>query len=101
MRWLARLIVLALAVGAVREMRHRQSELLAIRDDLSDQRRGIRAAETELDASDRSIDDAGSRVQELDQQITAIEHDHPSGIPAAMKPEYNRLVQEHNDAVAL
>ena len=57
--------------------------------------------ETELDATDRDIDDAESRVRDLDAQITAIEHDHPGGIPASIRPEYTRLVQEHNDAVAL
>ena len=100
-RWLVRLIVLALAVAAVREMRHRQQKVVAIGEDLNDQRRGIEAAETELDASDRSIDNTESRVRELDARITAIEHEHPGGIPDSMHPEYARLVAEHNDAVAL
>ncbi len=81
MRWLVRLIVLALAVAALREMRHRQQKVVAIGEDLNDQRRGIEAAETELDATDRWIDNAGSRVRELDARITAIEHEHPGGIP--------------------
>src|SRR5499426_269247 len=101
MRWVVRLIVLVLAVGAIREARHRQQTAIAIGEDLNDQRRGLATAETELDATDRDIDDAESRVRELDAQITAIEHDHPSGIPASIRPEYTRLVQEHNDAVAL
>src|SRR5438477_606977 len=101
MRWLVRLIVLALAIAAVREMRHRQQKVVAIGEDLNDQRRGIEAAETELDASDRSIDNTESRVRELDARITAIEHEHPGGIPDSMHPEYARLVAEHNDAVAL
>ena len=84
MRWLVRLIVLALAIAAVREMRHRQQKVVAIGEDLNDQRRGIAAAETELDA-----------------RITAIEHEHPGGIPDSIRPEYARLVAEHNDAVAL
>src|SRR5947208_10652811 len=100
-RWLVRLIVLALAVAAVREMRHRQQKVVAIGEDLNDERRGIEAAETELDASDRSIDNTESRVRELDARITAIEHEHPGGIPDSIHPEYARLVAEHNDAVAL
>ena len=101
MRWLVRLIVLALAVAALREMRHRQQKVVAIGEDLNDQRRGIEAAETELDATDRWIDNAGSRVRELDARITAIEHEHPGGIPDSIRPEYARLVAEHNDAVML
>src|SRR5439155_22723369 len=62
-RWLVRLIVLALAVAAVREMRHRQQKVVAIGEDLNDQRQGIEAAESELDATDRSLDDAGSLVR--------------------------------------
>jgi hypothetical protein len=100
-RWLVRLIVLALAVGAFRQMRDRQQHFAALGEDLEEQRHGIAAAETELDANDRSIDDAESRVRELDAQITAIEHDHPGGIPASIEPEYTRLIQEHNDAVAM
>jgi septal ring factor EnvC (AmiA/AmiB activator) len=100
MRWAVRLIVLALAVGAFREARDRQQKAIAIGEDLNDQRRGLATAETELDATDRDIDDAESRVRELDAQITAIEHDHPGGIPASIGPEYTRLIQEHNDAVA-
>jgi hypothetical protein len=101
MCWLVRLIVLALAVAAIREMRDRQQQLAVIGEDLNDQRRGLSAAEAELDATDRSIDDAESRVRELDARITAIEHEHPGGIPADVHPEYTRLIQEHNDAVAL
>src|SRR5438093_4844675 len=101
MRWLVRLIVFVLAVAAVHEMRDRQRKVIAIGEDLSDQRRGIEAAETELDATDGSIDDAESRVRELDARITAIEHEHPGGIPASLQPEYTRLVEEHNDAVAV
>ncbi len=101
MRWLVRLIVLALAVAVLREMRHRQQKVVAIGEDLNDQRRGIEAAETELDATDRWIDNAGSRVRELDARITAIEHEHPGGIPDSIRPEYARLVAEHNDAVML
>jgi septal ring factor EnvC (AmiA/AmiB activator) len=101
MRWLVRLIVLALAVAAIREMRDRQWQVSAIGEDLNDQRRGIAAAESELDATDRSIDDAESRVRELEARITAIEHEHPGGIPAGIYPEYARLIEEHNDAVAL
>src|SRR5437016_13338338 len=101
MRWLVRLIVLALAVAALREMRHRQQKVVAIGEDLNDQRRGIEAAETELDATDRSIDNAESRVRELDARITTIEHEHPGGIPDGIHPEYARLVAEHNEAVAL
>jgi len=100
-RWLVRLIVLALAVAAVREMRYRQQKVVAIGEYLNDQRRGIAGAETELDATDRSIDDAASRVRELDARITAIEHEHAGGIPDSIHPEYARLVAEHNDAVAL
>src|SRR5439155_849620 len=87
------------AVAAVREMRHRQQQVVAIGEDLNDKRRGIEAAETELDATDRSIDDAASRVRELDARITAIEHEHPGGIPDSIRPEYARLLGEHNDAV--
>ena len=100
MRWLVRLIVLALAVAALREMRHRQQKVVAIGEDLNDQRRGIEAAETELDATDGRIDNAESRVRELDARITAIEHEHPGGIPDSIRPEYARLLAEHNDAVA-
>jgi len=101
MRWLARLVLVALAVGAARELHERQQKVLAIGADLSGQRRGIAAAEAELDATDRSIDDAESRVRELDGQITAMEHEHPGGIPGSLKPEYTELIQQHNDAVAL
>jgi hypothetical protein len=58
-------------------------------------------AETDLDATDRSLDDAESRVRELDVRITAMERDHPGGIPGSTKPDYLQLIQEHNDAVAL
>src|SRR2546428_14165261 len=101
MRWLVRLLVLALAIAAVREMRHRQQKVVAIGEDLNDQRRGSGAAGTELGAPDRTIDDAESCVRELDARITAIEHEHPGGIPDSIRPEYARLVAEHNDAVAL
>jgi len=101
MRWLVRLIALALAVAAIREMRERHQKVIAIGEDLNDQRRGIEAAESELGASERSIDDAASRVQELGAQIDALDHDHPGGIPADLRPGYTSLVEEHNDAVAL
>jgi len=100
-RWLVRLIVLALAVATIREMRDRQQKVLAIGEDITEQRHGIDAAESELDATDRSIDDAEARLRELDVKISAIERAHPEGIPASIKPEYTRLIQEHNDAVAL
>jgi len=74
---------------------------LAIGADLSEQRHGIEAAEAELDATDRSIDDAEAHVRELDVQITEMEHEHPGGIPGSLKPAYTELVQRHNDAVAL
>ena len=101
MRWLVRLIVLALAVAAIREMRDRQQKMVAVGADLGEQRRGLEAAESEMDASERSIDDAASRVHELDARIDALEHEHQGGIPASLRPEYERLVAEHNDAVAL
>ena len=100
MRWLARLIVVALAVGAARELHERQQRVLALGADLSEQRRGIEAAEAELDATDRSIDDAESRVRELDARITVMEREHPGGISGSLKPEYTELIQRHNDAVA-
>jgi septal ring factor EnvC (AmiA/AmiB activator) len=101
MRWLVRLIVLALAVAAVREMRHRQQKVVAIGEDLNDQRRGIKAAENDLDATDRAIDKAESHVRDLDASITGIEHEHPGGIPDSIRSEYARLVAEQNDAVAV
>jgi hypothetical protein len=101
MRWLARLVVVALAVSAARQLHERQQKVLAIGADLGQQRRGIEAAEAEIDATDRSIDDAEARVRELDAQITAIEHEHPGGIPASVKPDYTELIQRHNDAVAI
>jgi septal ring factor EnvC (AmiA/AmiB activator) len=101
MRWLARLVVVVLAVSAARELHERQQKVLAIGADLGQQRRGIETAEAELDATDRSIDDAASHVRELDAQITAIEHEHPGGIPASVKAEYTELIQRHNDAVAM
>ena len=101
MRWLVRLIVLAVAFAAFREVRRRQDEAIAIGQELDGRRHGIEAAETEIDATDRAIDDAESRVAELDGRITAIEHDHPNGMPDTLRAEYVRLVAEHNDAVAL
>jgi hypothetical protein len=101
MRWLARLVVVALAVSAARELHERQQKALAIGADLGVQRRGIEAAEAELDATDRSIDDAEARVRELDAQITAIGREHPGGLPASVKPEYTELIQRHDDAVAI
>ena len=101
MRWLVRLIVLVAAIAAVREMRHRQDVVLRMGADVNDGVRGLHAAETEIDATERSIDDAASRVRELDAQITAIERAHPGGIPDSVRPEYARLIGEHNDAVAL
>jgi hypothetical protein len=92
MRWLIRLMVLALAVGAIHEMRDRQQTLVAIGQDLNDQRRGLHAAETDLDSTDRSLDDAESRVRELDARITAMESDHPGGIPASIKRDYVQLI---------
>jgi hypothetical protein len=101
MRWLVRLVVLVVAIAAVREMRHRQQVVRGMGADLNDGLLGIHSAETEIDATDRSIDDAASRVRELDAQITAMERAHPGGIPDSIRPEYARLVGEHNDAVAL
>ena len=101
MRWLVRLILVGLAFVAVREARDRHERLVAIGEDLEGQRRGIYDRESELDATDRSIDDAQSRVHELDEQLTAIERDNPRGISASVKPEYTRLLQERNDAAAL
>src|SRR5690348_18431002 len=92
MRWLARLVVVALAVGAARELHERQQKVLAIGADLGQQRRGIEAAEAELDATDRSIDDAEAPVRELDAQITAVEHEHPGGTPTSGQPEYIELI---------
>jgi phage-related tail protein len=100
MRWIVRLIVLALAVGATYEMLDRQQRVLAIGEDLEVQRNGIDAAESKLDATNRSIDQAESRVHELDAQITAIERAHPGGIPASIEADYARLIEKHNYAVA-
>jgi len=100
MRWLVRLTVLALAIGAIRGMHERQQRLIAIGADLGAQSQGIDAAEAELDANDNAIDDAESRVRELDVQITAMEREHPGGIPGSLKPEYTELIQQRNDAVA-
>jgi hypothetical protein len=101
MRWLVRLVALAVAIAAVREMRHWQHVVLGMGEDLNDGLRGIHEAETEMDATDRELDDAASRVRELDAQITAMERAHPSGIPESIRAQYARLVGEHNDAVAL
>ena len=101
MRWLVRLIVVAVAVAAFQEARRRQDEVVAVGRELEGRRHGIEAAETEIDATDRSIDDAESHVAELDARITALEHDHPNGMPDTLRAEYVRLVAEHNDAVAL
>jgi len=102
-RWLVRLIVLALAVAAVREMRYRQQKVVAIGEYLNDQRRGIAGAETELDATDRSIDDAASRVRELDARITAIEHALHNDLVARQRrlnDDYKAQVDRHNARVA-
>jgi len=101
MRWFVRLIVLALAVAAVREMRHRQQKVVAIGGDLSDQRRGIEAAETELDATDRSIDDAASRVRELDAellQLSALRKSRQVVTTRAAKELLQNKVHDFTDA---
>lgn len=99
MRWLVRLTVLALAVGAVREMRDRQHAVLAVGTQLEAQRRDLKSTEADLDVVDASIDDAASEIARLAARIDAMEREHPGGIPETLRPEYLRLVKEHNDAV--
>jgi len=70
-------------------------------EDLQDQRGEIDAAETEMDATDRSTDDAAERVKDLDAQISAIEREHPDGVSGSARPEYDRLIAERNDAAAI
>jgi phage-related tail protein len=101
MRWIIRLAVLAIAFAVVREIQYRREILVSMGDDVRDQRRAIDAAETEMDATDRSTDDAEERVKELDAQITAIEREHPEGVSGSARPEYERLVAERNDAAAI
>jgi len=101
MRWIIRLAVLAIAFAVVREIQYRREILVSMGDDVRDQRRAIDAAETEMDATDRSTDDAEERVKELDAQITAIEREHPEGVSGRARPEYERLVAERNDAAAI
>ena len=101
MRWIVRLAVLAIAFAAVREIQQRREVLVSMGDDLRGQRRAIDDAETEMDSTDRSTDDAEQRVKELDAQITAMEREHPDGVWGSARPEYERLVAERNDAAAI
>ncbi len=99
MKWIVRLVLLAVAVAGARRLWDRQLAVQAALTDLDAQRRGIADAESELDALDRAIDASEARLRELDAKITSIEHEHPGGIPASIHPEYSRLVAEHNEAV--
>ena len=101
MRWIVRLAVIVIAVAAVREIQHRREVVARMGEDVLDQRRAIDDAETEMDATDRSTDDAEARVKELDAQITAIEREYPNGVSGSARPEYERLVAERNDAAAI
>jgi chromosome segregation ATPase len=99
MRSVLRLILVVVALVGAHRLWHRQVELLAAKEDLDDERRGIDAAEAELAALDRAIDASEARLRELDAEITVIERRHPAGIPASVHPDYSRLLARRNDAV--
>jgi len=106
-RWIARLLVLVLlAVVAVR-LREGQEVVAAVDDQLSHERQGVARAEGYVDDLDARIDDAVDRLRDLDARVSAFETQHPDGIPAAEREDYeqllgrrNEVVSEHNDLIA-
>ena len=48
----------------------------------------------------QTLDDLDARIDALAAKISEMERAHPTGIPKSMYPDYERLVAEHNDAVA-
>jgi len=100
MKWIARLTLVVVVLAGAQKLWHRNLELLAANQELTDQRRGIKDAEGELETLDRSLDESEARLASLAGRISAIERQYPNGIPRSIYPEYTRLLAEHNDAVA-
>jgi hypothetical protein len=107
-RWIARLLVIVLLVGRGREdARPARKSSRPSTDHLSEERQGVARAEGYVDDLDARIDDAVDRLRDLDARVSTFEAQHPDGIPAAERDEYERLlgrrnevVSEHNDLIA-
>ena len=100
MRWIVRLVVLAVLVIVAQRLRARQGDLAAITSDFDNQRGEIERAETDLDALGKSIDEAAARLHELDVKVTAIERQYPGGIPQSEYADYSALLTARNDVAA-
>jgi chromosome segregation ATPase len=100
MRWIARIVLVGLAVIGGQKLWERQMAAERAVTALASDRRGIGESEAQLDELDRAIDESETRLRELDGKITSVEAEHPGGIPASIHPEYARLVAAHNQAVA-
>jgi len=106
-RWIARLLVIVLLVVVAVKMHDRKEVVAAVEDHLSEERQGVARAEGYVDDLDARIDDAVDRLRDLDARVSTFEAQHPDGIPAAERDEYERLlgrrnevVSEHNDLIA-
>jgi len=106
-RWIARLLVIVLLVVVAVKMHDQQEVVAAVDDELSEERQGVARAEGYVDDLDARIDDAVDRLRDLDARVSTFEAQHPDGIPAPERDEYERLlgrrnevVSEHNDLIA-
>jgi len=100
MRWIARIVLLGIAVVGGQKLWERQLAAQRAVTALASDRRGIAQNEADLDALDRAIDESETRLKELEASVTSVEREHPGGIPASIHPEYSRLVAAQNKAVA-
>jgi len=100
MRWIAKIVLLGIAVVGGQKVWERQRAAQRAVTELASDRGGIAQSEAELDALDRAIDASEARLKALDAKVTAVEREHPGGIPASIHPDYSRLVSEENQAVA-
>jgi chromosome segregation ATPase len=99
-RWIVR-VAFVVVVGVVgMRVRNRQMELAAAGEEIDVGRQGVEHAEAYVDDLDARIDDAVARMRELDARLSAIEAQHPRGIPAAEREEYDRLLTRRNEIAA-
>jgi len=98
-RWMVRIVVVALLVVLALKLRERQAVVAAVDDGLASDRHGIEQAEAYVDDLDARIDDAVARLRELDGQVSAFEARHPDDIPTGEREEYERLLGRRNEVV--
>lgn len=76
------------------------SRLNEIRQVLDKERPEIDSLENELGIEAARIDQAKTRLLELDSEINAFESKYPKGIPKRLHKTYNQKVNEYNSMIA-